>query len=236
MVVAAVVLAIGIEIPGSKTPAHPVVHTADAVARGADFSVAVTVENEGQKTAQNVQVEASLDTGSGEETSDQVVAFLAGQASEELVFIFSSDPGEGRLRREGHGLPGSLTRWRSCVECRPCPGWTSSRSTTCSSSAEHFGRSGADSSTLEVAAQGIAQHLRDNLVGVDGAPACPLVRLYKTHRFAQLPPDLQVFAQEAVGGDDLGPETRCLVLLGSAARCRSGTTDASRGATAPFRW
>lgn len=98
MVVAAVVLAIGIEIPGSKTPAHPVVHTADAVARGADFSVAVTVENEGQKTAQNVQVEASLDTGSGEETSDQVVAFLAGQASEELVFIFSSDPGEGRLR------------------------------------------------------------------------------------------------------------------------------------------
>jgi hypothetical protein len=64
--------------------------------------------------------------------------------------------------------------------------------------------------------------LRGELVDDDGAPACPLVRVYKTHRFGDLDDDVRAFARRAVvGSDPLMDETTCLVLLGT-----SGAEDA----------
>ena len=78
-----------------------------------------------------------------------------------------------------------------------------------------FKQLGAAASSMEEAAQGIASYLHEQLVDEDGAPACPLVRVYKTHRFRDLEPELQDFAEDLVEGlpaEDL----RCLTLLGTA--------------------
>ena len=64
---------------------------------------------------------------------------------------------------------------------------------------------GTGASSMEGAAQEVARYLYDELHG------CALVRLYKTHRFADLPRDLQDFV-----GAPPGPDVRCLTLLGTA--------------------
>jgi hypothetical protein len=75
----------------------------------------------------------------------------------------------------------------------------------------------ARSSSMEEAATRIVRYLRENLVGSQGKPALALVRLYKTHPFAELPPSLQKFA-DGVFGDahDIKPATKCLTLLATA--------------------
>lgn len=64
---------------------------------------------------------------------------------------------------------------------------------------------GTGASSMEEAAQRVAQYLYDEL---DGAA---LVRLYKTHPFGSLPSDVQEFV-----GEPIDPEVRCLTLLGTA--------------------
>jgi hypothetical protein len=67
--------------------------------------------------------------------------------------------------------------------------------------------------SMEDAASRTARHIFESLM-VEGSPECVLLRVYKTHRFGQLPADLQEFAAKIVGRQ---PEegTRCLVLLGT---------------------
>lgn len=64
-------------------------------------------------------------------------------------------------------------------------------------------------------AQQVCVYLRDELVGDDGAPACALVRLYRTERFDRLEPDVQEFARGLLDGEPR-PDLRCLTLLGTA--------------------
>ena len=77
---------------------------------------------------------------------------------------------------------------------------------------------GAQARSGEDAAQRIVtylyEHLRD---GQTGDAACPLVRLYKTHPYGSLEPDLQEFAA-ALLPDGAAPadDVRCLTLLGTA--------------------
>jgi hypothetical protein len=66
--------------------------------------------------------------------------------------------------------------------------------------------------TMERSAQLITRFLWEELRADGTTPDCALVRLYKTHPFGKLPPDLREFAEAATGGDLL-PETRCLTLL-----------------------
>lgn len=73
--------------------AQPVAVVARTTHLGDQYQVHVTVENKGDKAASNVQVVASLDDTEG----DQVVDFLAGGDSEELVFVFADDPAEGEF-------------------------------------------------------------------------------------------------------------------------------------------
>lgn len=72
-----------------------------------------------------------------------------------------------------------------------------------------------DASTVEGVAQAVARLFYDVLRDDEGGPACVLSRFYTTVAFHQLPPDLQAFASEAAG-TELGPDVRCLTLLGTA--------------------
>jgi hypothetical protein len=78
-----------------------------------------------------------------------------------------------------------------------------------------FERLGDGARTMEEVAKRLVGHLHETLVDPDGAPACALIRLYKTHRFAELDAGLQAFAERIGGGPVPGP-TRCLTLLATA--------------------
>jgi len=67
--------------------------------------------------------------------------------------------------------------------------------------------------SVEASASRVAKLFRESLVDRNGSPACPLVRVYKTHRFNELDRDLQQFARGLDPSVDSIPELRCLVLL-----------------------
>lgn len=74
---------------------------------------------------------------------------------------------------------------------------------------------GGGASSMEGAAARIAHYLVDEL-GDDGEErALALARVYKTHRYGGLPPDLQDFAAGMLG-EPPPAELRCLTLLGTA--------------------
>ena len=52
---------------------------------------------------------------------------------------------------------------------------------------DRFREIGEASESLEEVAQAIAAYLQECLVDASGAPACALVRMYKTHRLDRLP-------------------------------------------------
>ena len=66
--------------------------------------------------------------------------------------------------------------------------------------------------SMEDACGRIASLLYEELVDERGAPACALVRVYKTHPYGRLPHDLRAFAGNVLGEvpDD---DVRCLTLL-----------------------
>ena len=74
---------------------------------------------------------------------------------------------------------------------------------------------GTGTTSMEEAAQRVVVYLREHLVDSTGQPACPLVRFYKTHRFAELEPELQKIAVDA-NGAPLDADVRCLILLATA--------------------
>jgi hypothetical protein len=78
-------------------------------------------------------------------------------------------------------------------------------------------QSSTGASSMEDAANRIIRYLRESLVDSANKPACTLVRLYKTHPFAELPPTLQKFATGVFGeAHELKPNTKCLTLMASA--------------------
>jgi hypothetical protein len=83
---------------------------------------------------------------------------------------------------------------------------------TCS---QAFERLASTADTMAEAADRIVRYLYDALAAGDGDRATALVRLYKTHRHRDLPPDLQAFAEDAAEGS-VEPGTRCLTLLATA--------------------
>jgi len=76
---------------------------------------------------------------------------------------------------------------------------------------------GEDASHMEQVADRIVSRLYDDLRdGRDGTRACVLVRLYKTHAFADLEPDLRQIAQASLDGRPPSPAMKCLTLLATA--------------------
>jgi hypothetical protein len=73
-----------------------------------------------------------------------------------------------------------------------------------------------DAATFEEAAQRICRALYDELRAEDSTPACVLVRCYRTHPYGELPSSLRQFTDASAPAAGLRPETKCLVLLGTA--------------------
>ena len=96
-----VVAVLAREVVRDRAPAAPVARV-DGEARrlGDRFLIAVRVTNEGDDTAANVQVTASLDVDGEVTEADQVIDFLGGGAEERLSFAFDDDPRDGELTVE----------------------------------------------------------------------------------------------------------------------------------------
>jgi hypothetical protein len=73
---------------------------------------------------------------------------------------------------------------------------------------------GADS--LETAADVITRYLYDHCVSSTGERSCALVRFYKTHRYGELEPALQLFAARQLGTASPRADMRCLTLFATA--------------------
>ncbi|HYI12965.1 MAG TPA: hypothetical protein VEK57_28215 [Thermoanaerobaculia bacterium] len=70
-----------------------------------------------------------------------------------------------------------------------------------------------DPATLQEAAERAVDFFREELVDDDGAPACALVRLFKTHLYQDLPPDLQDAVRAGLPTAASIPDLRCLTLI-----------------------
>ena len=97
VIVLGVIAAILSQVAATSSPPAPAVEVDAALERNGRYVVPVTLRNEGDETAQDVQVTATLTTDDGETTSDQVLDFLAGGEEEELEFVFEDDPEDGEL-------------------------------------------------------------------------------------------------------------------------------------------
>lgn len=85
------------QIPKSDPPAAPDATIQKVTERDGRFFVAVEVENRGGRTAENVQVVATLTIGEDVTEGDQMVDFLAGEEIEDVEFVFDDDPASGEL-------------------------------------------------------------------------------------------------------------------------------------------
>jgi PAS domain S-box-containing protein len=77
-------------------------------------------------------------------------------------------------------------------------------------------RLGSDASSMEGAALAVVRYLRIHLIDKQSEePPLPLVRLYKTHRYDELEPELRSFAAAMSPGGVVVPDAPCLTLLAS---------------------
>ena len=104
VIVLGVIGAVLAQVPGSKEPAAPRVVVGKEEERHGRFFVPVAVQNGGDETAENVQVNATLTIDDEEHAADQTVAFLAGGDTVDLQFVFEDDPASGELVVEVAGF------------------------------------------------------------------------------------------------------------------------------------
>ncbi len=95
------------QIPSDHVGPAPVASVKEVTERDGRYYVAVDVENRGVRTAEQVQVVATLTTDEGDIEGDQTVDFLAGGETEEMEFVFDEHPADGELtvRVSGFLLP-----------------------------------------------------------------------------------------------------------------------------------
>ncbi|MEW6666523.1 MAG: hypothetical protein AB1512_15035 [Thermodesulfobacteriota bacterium] len=90
---------------------------------------------------------------------------------------------------------------------------------------------GAGAASMEETAGRMVRHLYDNLIdGQGGAPACSLVRFFKTHTYEELDAELRDFALNMLAGRSALPGMKCLTLLGTVGENQEwNSRRASRG-------
>ena len=75
---------------------------------------------------------------------------------------------------------------------------------------------GEGAGSMEEVATRVVQHLNENLLDrASGSKSCALVRLYKTHAYKDLDPELRGFAQGILGHAPESEDMKCLTLLGT---------------------
>ena len=97
-VVLLIVALIAAEMSDGDRPAAPTAHIDRVRQVGETFHVDVTVQNNGDRTAANVQVSADLTGDDDALTGDQTIDFLSGGEDRQLSFVFGHDPASGELR------------------------------------------------------------------------------------------------------------------------------------------
>jgi uncharacterized protein (TIGR02588 family) len=107
LILLGVVILIAIQLPDGDNPPQPVAEVGQVRKVGEQFFVPVVVRNAGDLTAENVQVVASLTIDDETTEGDQTVDFLAGEATQDLEFVFADDPADGELdvRIAGYSRP-----------------------------------------------------------------------------------------------------------------------------------
>lgn len=105
VVLGTLVLLIVAQLLGSQDAPAPTVHAIGTSRLVGDLHhVEVTVRNDGDKTAEAVQVVAELLIDGEATEGDQVIDFLAGGEEVDLVFVFADDPDDGELTAEVAGF------------------------------------------------------------------------------------------------------------------------------------
>ncbi|MBI5593230.1 MAG: EAL domain-containing protein [Deltaproteobacteria bacterium] len=74
---------------------------------------------------------------------------------------------------------------------------------------------GMGKTSMEEVADRIVMYFHDTLLDGERKQAISLARFYKTHRFAELDPELQEYARRGLGSATPSLDMRCLVLLGT---------------------
>ncbi|HJR24579.1 MAG TPA: hypothetical protein VJ804_03845 [Acidimicrobiales bacterium] len=97
LVLAALVGIIVVRLLEEREPAAPTATVEGVEEIGGVHHVEVTVRNEGDDTAADVQIVAELVIGDETTEADQVLDFLAGDEEEQVVFVFEDDPADGEL-------------------------------------------------------------------------------------------------------------------------------------------
>jgi uncharacterized protein (TIGR02588 family) len=107
LILLGVVALVSIQLPDGDNPPLPVTEVGQVRRAGDQFVVPVVVRNDGDLTAENVQVIASLTIDEETVEGDQTVDFLAGEATHDLEFVFAEDPAGGELevRVAGYSRP-----------------------------------------------------------------------------------------------------------------------------------
>ena len=98
LILAIVVGVIVVQARQDESPAAPTAAVGAVEQVGEQYHLDVTVTNDGDETAANVQVSAELEVdGEVVATADQTIDFLSGSEEEDLVFVFEDDPRDGDL-------------------------------------------------------------------------------------------------------------------------------------------
>lgn len=108
LVLAVLLLAVVLHAAVSDDPAAPVAGVDGAIERrGERFHVPVTVTNEGDQTAEAVQVLLSVDIDGETVDADQTVDFLAGGDRRRIIFVLDKNPAghELTVRVTGFTVP-----------------------------------------------------------------------------------------------------------------------------------
>lgn len=69
---------------------------------------------------------------------------------------------------------------------------------------------------LGLVAERTVRYLHESCGDASGRQACPLVRFFKTHRYAALDPELRAYVSRLPNAGDPSASTPCLTLLGTA--------------------
>jgi len=86
-------------VRGTEPPSIEVMPKLEEMRQEGDaYYVPIEVTNKGETTAEDIEVQLSLDTGEGQpETAAFTLKFLAGAESESQTVVFQSDPSKGKL-------------------------------------------------------------------------------------------------------------------------------------------
>lgn len=93
-----VILLVHEHVEGDSRPPSIAVNTGDAVQTAGGYAVPVDVRNDGDTTAEDVQVEGSLTWEGGSERGEALLSFVPYRAQRRAWIAFSHDPRDGLLK------------------------------------------------------------------------------------------------------------------------------------------